>query len=56
MGARVSAYDVRPVVAEQVESLGGTFLRVDYVEDGSGEGGYAKEMSEGYKLAEVGIL
>ena len=37
----------------QVESLGGSFLSVPYVEDGSGAGGYAKEMSAGYKEAEV---
>ena len=36
----------------QVESLGGKFLRVPYEEDGSGAGGYAKEMSDGYKAAE----
>ena len=40
MGAQVFGYDVRPVVKEQVESMGGTFLAVDYVEDGSGAGGY----------------
>lgn len=46
LGAIVSAYDVRPVVQEQVESLGGVFLKVqsDIIEDGSGQGGYAKEM------------
>lgn len=53
MGAVVSAYDVRPVVREQVESLGGNFLSVPYIEDGSGAGGYAKEMSQGYKDAEA---
>ena len=47
LGALVSAYDVRPVVREQVESLGGKFLAVDYEEDGAGAGGYAKEMSDG---------
>eukprot|EP01038_Epipyxis_sp_PR26KG_P005384 gene5384-7464_t len=52
MGASVSAYDVRSAVQEQVESLGATFLRVDSEEDGSGEGGYAKEMSKEYKQAE----
>ena len=51
-GADVRAYDVRPAVKEQVESLGGKFLRVPYEEDGSGAGGYAKEMSDGYKAAE----
>jgi NAD(P) transhydrogenase len=52
LGAIVNAYDVRPVVREQVESLGGVFLTVPYSEDGSGQGGYAKEMSDGYKAAE----
>ena len=53
MGAIVSAYDVRPAAAEQVESMGAKFLRVsDDAEDGSGAGGYAKEMSEDYKRRE----
>ena len=56
MGAVVKAYDVRPVVAEQVESLGGQFLRVPYEEDGSGAGGYAKEMSDAYKAAEQQLM
>eukprot|EP00316_Scyphosphaera_apsteinii_P000347 CAMPEP_0119336456 /NCGR_PEP_ID=MMETSP1333-20130426/91884_1 /TAXON_ID=418940 /ORGANISM="Scyphosphaera apsteinii, Strain RCC1455" /LENGTH=1063 /DNA_ID=CAMNT_0007347267 /DNA_START=8 /DNA_END=3199 /DNA_ORIENTATION=+ len=55
-GAEVRAYDVRPAVKEQVESLGGKFLRVPYEEDGSGSGGYAKEMSEEYKAAEQQML
>lgn len=45
MGAIVRAFDVRPVTKEQVQSLGATFLEVDAKEDGSGAGGYAKEMS-----------
>ena len=52
LGAIVKAYDVRPVAKEQVESLGAQFLKVDYEEDGSGAGGYAKEMSDAYKKAE----
>jgi len=56
LGAVVSAYDVRSVVREQVESLGGSFLQVDYEEDGAGAGGYAKEMSDGYKAAEAAML
>jgi H+-translocating NAD(P) transhydrogenase len=53
MGALVSAYDVRAAAAEQVESMGAKFLRVqNFVEDGSGAGGYAKEMSDSYKLQE----
>ena len=45
MGAIVRAFDVRPVTKEQVESMGATFLEVPIQEDGSGTGGYAKEMS-----------
>ena len=44
MGAIVRAFDVRPVTKEQVEAMGGQFLEVDFKEDGSGAGGYAKEM------------
>jgi H+-translocating NAD(P) transhydrogenase len=56
MGAIVRAFDVRPVTKEQVESMGATFLQVDYVEDGSGAGGYAKEMSDGYKQAQAALM
>lgn len=52
MGAIVRAFDVRPVCKEQVESMGATFLEVDIDEDGSGAGGYAKEMSDEYKAAQ----
>ena len=51
MGAIVRAFDVRPVTKEQVEAMGGTFLDVDYEEDGSGAGGYAKEMSKEWHAA-----
>jgi H+-translocating NAD(P) transhydrogenase subunit alpha len=47
LGAVVSAFDVRPVVKEQVESLGATFLEIELPEeDAETEGGYAKELSE----------
>ncbi|HWK44418.1 MAG TPA: Re/Si-specific NAD(P)(+) transhydrogenase subunit alpha [Stellaceae bacterium] len=51
LGAIVSAFDVRPVAKEQVESLGATFISVDSEETRSAEtsGGYAKEMSEDYQ-------
>jgi len=51
LGAIVSAFDVRPVAKEQVESLGATFVMVESPEVASAEtkGGYAKEMSEDYK-------
>ncbi|MEM8882436.1 MAG: Re/Si-specific NAD(P)(+) transhydrogenase subunit alpha [Planctomycetota bacterium] len=45
LGAVVSAYDVRPAVKEQVESLGGKFVEME-LDTAEGEGGYAKEMDE----------
>lgn len=51
MGAIVRAFDVRPVTKEQVEAMGGQFLEVDYQEDGSAAGGYAKEMSKEWHAA-----
>jgi H+-translocating NAD(P) transhydrogenase subunit alpha len=46
LGAVVSAFDVRPAVREQVESLGATFLEVELPEAGETSGGYAQELSE----------
>ena len=46
LGAVVSAFDVRPAVREQVESLGATFLEVELPEAGEASGGYAQELSE----------
>ena len=51
MGAVVRAFDVRPVTKEQVEAMGAHFLSVDYEEDGSAAGGYAKEMSKEWHAA-----
>ena len=45
LGAVVSAYDVRPAVKEEVQSLGGTFIELA-LETQEGEGGYAREQSE----------
>ena len=45
MGARVEAFDTRPIVAEQVESLGGRFVKVDLGEMGQTKDGYAKELT-----------
>jgi len=56
MGAIVRAFDVRPVCKEQVESMGATFLEVDVQEDGSGTGGYAKEMSDEFKAAQARLM
>jgi len=52
LGAIVRANDTRPEVADQVISMGGEFVPVDYVEEGSGVGGYAKVMSEGFQKAQ----
>lgn len=52
MGCQVRAFDTRPAAKEQAESLGAEFLTVEVSEDGSGMGGYAKEMSEAYKQAQ----
>jgi NAD(P) transhydrogenase subunit alpha len=52
MGAIVRANDTRAEVADQVKSLGGEFVKVDYEEEGSGGGGYAKVMSEGFQQAQ----
>src|SRR5947207_8083627 len=52
MGAIVRANDTRAEVADQVKSLGGEFLKVDYEEEGSGGGGYGKVMSEGFQKAQ----
>jgi len=56
MGAIVRAFDVRPAVKEQVESMGAEFLEVDIAEDGSTEGGYAKEMSKEFIEAEMKLF
>ena len=50
------AFDVRPAVKEQVESMGAEFLEVDIKEDGSTEGGYAKEMSKEFIEAEMKLF
>ena len=52
LGAIVRANDTRAEVADQVKSLGGEFVAVDYEEEGSGGGGYAKVMSEGFQAAQ----
>jgi NAD(P) transhydrogenase subunit alpha len=58
LGAVVSAFDVRPAVKEQVESLGGKFIEVPADEGESAEtaGGYAREMSEDYKRRQAELI
>ena len=56
MGAIVRAFDTRPEVAEQVKSMGGEFLMLEFEDDGSGEGGYAKTMSDEFIAAEMALF
>ena len=57
LGSQVEAFDVRPIVKEQVESLGAKFIEVESAEDdGVGEGGYAKETSEEYKKKQSELM
>ena len=56
LGAIVRAFDTRPVVKEQVASMGAEFLQVELDEDGSGQGGYAKEMSPAFIAAEMALF
>jgi NAD(P) transhydrogenase subunit alpha len=60
LGAVVEATDVRPVVKEQVQSLGGTFLEVEMTDEEKAKaetaGGYATEMSEDYKRRQAELI
>lgn len=58
MGAIVRAFDTRPEVKEQVESMDADFLMLEFEddEDGAGEGGYAKVMSEEFIKAEMELF
>ena len=56
LGAIVRAFDTRLEVKEQIESLNATFLELDFDEDGSGTGGYAKVMSDEFIKAEMALF
>ena len=56
MGAIVRAFDTRPEVKEQIESMDAEFLELDFEEDGSGTGGYAKVMSKEFIEAEMALF
>ncbi|MFT4635981.1 MAG: NAD(P) transhydrogenase subunit alpha [Arenicella sp.] len=56
MGAIVRAFDTRLEAKEQVESLGAEFLELEFKEDGSGDGGYAKTMSKEFIDAEMAMF
>ena len=56
LGSVVYAFDTRPEVAQQINSLGAEFLTVQIEEEGGGKGGYAKVMSERFLEAEVALF
>lgn len=56
LGAIVRAFDTRPEVKEQITSMGAEFLELNFQEDGSGEGGYAKVMSPEFIKAEMELF
>lgn len=56
LGGDISAYDVRPETKEQIESLGAKAIVLDIGESGSGEGGYAKELSAEAKARQQQML
>jgi NAD(P) transhydrogenase subunit alpha len=56
LGAKVEAFDVRPAVKEQVQSLGATFLETEHEVTAEGEGGYAKELSEEQHKRELDLI
>ncbi|MEY4768999.1 MAG: hypothetical protein RL637_1638 [Pseudomonadota bacterium] len=56
LGAIVRAFDTRPEVKEQIESMDAEFLMLDFKEEGSGVGGYAKVMSKEFIEAEMALF
>lgn len=56
LGAIVRAFDVRPEVAEQIESMGAEFLMLDFEESGSGEGGYAAPSSPEFREKQLELF
>ena len=56
LGAIVRATDTRSEVGDQIKSLGAEFVPVEYQEEGTGVGGYAKVMSEGFQRAQLAMI
>ncbi|HJN89100.1 MAG TPA: Re/Si-specific NAD(P)(+) transhydrogenase subunit alpha [Verrucomicrobiota bacterium] len=56
LGAIVRAFDTRPAVKDEVRSMGAEFLELEFEEDGTGEGGYAKVMSKEFIEAEMKLF
>jgi NAD(P) transhydrogenase subunit alpha len=56
LGAIVRAFDTRPEVKEQIQSMDAEFLQLEFEEDGTGQGGYAKTMSKEFIAAEMELF
>ncbi len=56
LGAIVRAFDSRPEVKEQVQSMGASFLEIDFKEEGGSGDGYAKVMSEEFNRRAMGFM
>ncbi|MBF0154208.1 MAG: Re/Si-specific NAD(P)(+) transhydrogenase subunit alpha [Magnetococcales bacterium] len=56
LGAIVRATDTRPEVKDQVKSMGAEFVSPNIEEEGTGVGGYAKEMSDAFKKAQLDMM
>ncbi|MCP4389326.1 MAG: Re/Si-specific NAD(P)(+) transhydrogenase subunit alpha [Gammaproteobacteria bacterium] len=56
LGAIVRAFDTRPEVKDQIQSMDAEFLELEFAEDGTGEGGYAKVMSKEFIEAEMALF
>ncbi len=56
LGAIVRAFDTRPEVKEQIESMNAEFLELTFDEEGTGQGGYAKVMSDAFIKAEMALF
>ncbi len=56
LGAIVRAFDTRPEVKDQIQSMDAEFLELDFEEDGTGQGGYAKTMSKEFIDAEMALF
>ena len=56
LGAIVRAFDVRPEVAEQIESMGAEFLMLDFDESGTGDGGYAAPSSPEFREKQLALF
>ncbi|MGP0153434.1 Re/Si-specific NAD(P)(+) transhydrogenase subunit alpha [Pantoea ananatis] len=56
LGAIVRAFDTRPEVKEQVQSMGAEFLELDFAEDAGSGDGYAKVMSDAFIQAEMALF